>query len=197
MKIAQSKAQFGFNYDIGWSAFNVRRQDFVAEGIRWFERWDSLPNLPRPSHTYIITGVDETMEAFGNGVHKGTLTAYLKDPNVAVLVRRPLLWTPDRGAEIAKRAIEHDGQGYDYLQIGAMAMAHSYIGHGLDLLTKGWMGHQMEKLADSKNTAICSELTADANGIADPYAYSPAQLFFSTGIYEDDSFELVCQVQPT
>lgn len=197
MNIVQQKAVFGTNYDVGFSCFNVRRHDFIAAGIRWFERWDSLPKLPRPSHAYVITGEDETEEAFGNGVHKGTLSAYLKDPNVAVLIRKPLGWSPSRGEQIAAKAKACDGQGYGYLSIVAMAMSHSYIGHGLDLLTKGWLGHQMEKLANTQNTAICSEVVAEANGLVNPYIWTPADLFFSDNIYEPGAVELVCENQTT
>lgn len=203
MKITSQSPAYGVNYFVGCSAFNIRRHDFVAAGIRWFEHWDNIPDLelPLPSHTYIITGQNETEEAFGNGVHSGTLSAYFNDPNVAVLVRKPIGWTPEIGIQIVNAAMTYDGQKYAYWQIAAMAASHSFFGQVASRLTGGWLGHQLEKMADSKDSAICSEVVAGAmlevygkrgclKGHA-PFNVNPAMLFGDNELYEPDAIELL------
>ena len=199
MNVAVQKAQWGVNYCAGYSAFLIRKGDFISAGIRWFEHWDDVPNLPSPSHAFIITGKDSTVEAFGDGIHTGTLSGYLHDMTCAVLVRRPLHYTPDMGVRIVQAANAHLGDHYNYALIGAMAVSNSLLGHGLDMLTRGWFSRAVDGLADRKRYAICSQLVALAmqpqeevmalGVLARPaYTITPMDLVRDQYIYEPDDY---------
>ena len=162
VKIVEQKAQWGVNYSMGDTGFLIRKRDFVSAGISWFERWDAIPDLPRPSHAFIIGLRDETIEAFGDGVHTGTISAYLHDPNVALLVRHPTGWTLGLAARICHPASKHIGDRYGYRLILAMALLNTYTGHLIDRLTHGEFGEWIERLGDSKRSEICSQLVAKA-----------------------------------
>jgi hypothetical protein len=200
--IQETEPVFGMNYDIGFNAFTVRRKDFIAAGIRWFERWDRLPGTPPVSHAFVITGEDSTVEAFGDGVKVGSLQVYLKDPDVGLLVRRPKGWTQDLGERIAQEAGRHIGERYGYALIGAMALSNTFLGKGLDLVTRGWFGRTIDNLADGKSQQICSELVARADRTQpelamlgclrlEPNQVTPALLFGDNEVFEEGAFELV------
>lgn len=158
MRVVVEQPQWEVNYDVGYSGFTIRRKDFVAAGIRWFSHWDSLPDIPSPSHCLIITGPDSTIEAMADGVRAGSLDSYLNDPDVALLVRRPVHYSHDLGQRIADEAATHDGDGYGYSLIGALAVSNSVLGKGIDWLTRGWFGRTVCNIADSKKQEMCSEL---------------------------------------
>ena len=194
MKITEQKAQWGVNYSMGDTGFLIRKCDFVAAAIRWDERWDAIPDLPHPSHALIISNQDETIEAFGDGVHTSTVSAYLHDPNVALLVRHPTGWSPALAARICHAASKHIGDKYGYRLILAMALLNTYTGHLIDRLTHGEFGEWIERLADSKRSEICSQLVAKAMqaqgefaglGVLahPPESVTPVDLFQDTRIY--------------
>lgn len=202
MTITEAKPQWGVNYGEGFDAFTVRKKDFVAAGIRWFSRWDEMPGLPPVSHAFKIIGKDLTIEAFSDGVHYGTLTAYLSDPDVALLVRKPILWTPEMGRGMVEQAQKHLGDKYGYTLIVAMALTRSFLGRGLDWLTRGWTTRFVDDLLDSKRQEICSELVAMADQaqpelagkgvLAQPAnTITPVMLFGDAAIYEPGAVELV------
>lgn len=162
MKPVQQTIRWGLNVDTGFTGVISRRKDFISAGIDWFERYDRLPGDPPCSHAFIITGQDQTIEAFADGVKYGTLTAYLNDPNVALFAKRAAGWTPDIGSSLVGAAARHLGERYNYGLIAALAISNSLAGHGLDLLTGGWFGHTVTAVADRKRADICSQLVAQA-----------------------------------
>ena len=202
MNITEQKAQYGTTYDVGYVGFTVTRHSFIAAGISWFQHWDKIKNVPTPTHVFVITGEDETVEAFPNGVHRGTLQKYLCNPDVALLVRRPWHWTPGLGGQIAAKAAEFIGQSYGYWLIAGMAVSNSLLGRSLSWLTRGWFGRTVEKLCDGKRSQICSELTARALN-AQPLLHelgilkyaeatiTPMELFSDKLVFESGAIELV------
>ncbi len=203
MKIRVERPTFGWNYAPGYSAFTVRQKDFVAAGIQWFERWDALPDVPSPSHTFLLTGRDETIEAFGNGVHYGSLRAYLQDPNVALLVRRPKGWSPMMGEFLIGQAQVHLGEHYGYGLIAAHAVVNTYVGHLLTKLTGGWFERVVTRALDARQQEVCSELMARVLGawpgftglevVQHPATVKPVELFRDRELYEppEQATELV------
>jgi hypothetical protein len=202
MDIVEQIYQPGVNCLPGYIAFTVRKKDFIAQGISWFERWDAMRKLPVPTHTFIVAYDGATIEAFANGVHEGKLDVYLNDPNVCLLVRRPVGYTVDLGSRIVQSAAKHVGHGYGYWLIAGMAVSNSFVGRGLDWLTRGWFHRTVEKCADSKTTEICSELVAIAagdqpelanKGVLDwpTYTVKPVDLFCCDTIFDGGAIELL------
>lgn len=204
--ISIQEPQWGVNYGPGFNCFTVRRGDFVSRGIQWFTRWEDVANIP-VSHTFPVCGPDYTIEAFGNGVHPGTLSAYLDDPNVALLVRRPRGWDPDLGARMVAEAKRHIGRGYDYKLIAGMAVSNMFVGKGLDWLTHGRFSELVDKWADTRSREICSEMMALVDQampelarlgiLANKKAWQidPAGLFNSEAVFEPGAIELVRDVK--
>jgi len=201
MVILDEPLRWGENCDVGWTGFIARKHSFIAAGISWFSRWDEISHVP-VEHTFIISKQDETIEAFQNGIRAGTLSAYINDPDVAILVRQPAIWTPDIGARIVERANKHIGEDYNDALIAADALVNTFLGHWLNHVSRGAFAEHLTKLADSDKRWICSKLVAYANSIqelealggvlANPAAEAkPIDLFEDLFIYGPGAFELL------
>ena len=200
MIIQDQSLEWGVNCNVGWIGFISRHNDFIADGINWFSRWDEISKVP-VTHTFVITGIDSTVEAFADGVKTGTLSAYLNDPNVALLVRRPISWTPDMGARIASKAEMHLGEKYNDWLIVADAISNTLVGHWLDHLFNGAVSQHLTHWADTKNTEICSKLAAIAltqpenqsfGILANPPAsIKPIDLFEDQYVFDAGAYELL------
>lgn len=200
MNITEQPFNWGVNIGAGYNCFIVRKKDFISQGIQWFSRWNDLPNLPVPSHAFIATGPDFTIEAFGDGVHTGTFANYLNDQNSALLVRKPKNWTPELGSAIVGAATKHLGEKYGYFLIAGMALSNSFLGKGLDKITGGWTTRKLDSMFDNSSTDICSELVAKSDvaaGMTGGILLKPADtikpidLFTDQVIYEPDAIELL------
>lgn len=198
--VIEQARSFGTNYGVGWTGFISRRNDFVAAGIDWFSRWDEISNVP-VTHTFIICGEELTIEAFTSGVDYGSLSAYINDPDTAVLVRQPILWTPEMGQRIVDKAVLHLHEKYNDWLIAADALVNTFLGHYIDHLTNGRLTSVITKAADSPTKEICSKLVAlamaqpetEAFGVlANPaWEVKPIDLFEDTAIYQPGAFELL------
>ena len=202
MDVIEQKAQFGVNYDVGYDAFTAHPKDFLTAGIGWFERWNAIPGFPPVSHAIKIVGHDQTIEALADGIVYGKLSNYLNDPNCALMVRKPIQYTPDMAARMLKEAESHLGEKYNYLLIVMMAFGHTYFGHGIDKLCNGKFSQWMEELADSKRKSICSQFVARVdNAMVElrnisvlrlpPYEVTPLLLIQDPVIYERGIIELL------
>ena len=202
MQITVDSPHYPGNYAPGYAAWTVTHGNFISQGIRWFTRWDALLKLPIPSHAFIITGQDSTVEAFPDGVHPGTLSAYLNDPEVALLVRKPFGWTPEMGAAIVAAANQRIGEHYGYSLIVGMAIANSFLGRGLDWITRGHFGNWVEGVFENSHQEICSEMQGDAlrsipslatrGCLQTPsYTLAPVDTFVDQFVFEPDCIELV------
>lgn len=203
MNIAPQNPQWPINYAPGYIGFTIRRKDAVAFGIRWEEsQWGELTGQKIPSHAFVFTGEDQTIEAFFEGVGYGTLSAYINDPDVTVLVRRPYHWTEAVGNQIVCEAIKHVGHKYGTRLIAAMLVTHSLTGKALDhlpLCRKGWFNDWLCKIADSKKEEICSELAAmsmKANEVlatrgilmSDACTIDPYRFFYDSMCFEPPAY---------
>lgn len=199
MRIIANRPAFGLNYDVGYVGFISRRRDFVAAGINWFSRWDQLDDDPPVSHTFVITGMDMTIEAFTSGVSYGSLAAYLKNPDVALLVRKPRGLTPQLGMRIMDAARSHLGEKYDYGLICANVLANTFVGHWINRLCRDWPNRAVCRLLGKNCRMICSELVATVldqpelkpflNRSAD--TVKPQDLFEDTAVFDPGAIELV------
>jgi hypothetical protein len=203
MNVTEQKPQFGVNYDVGYDAFTAHPRDFLTAGISWFERWDALPGVPPASHAIKIVGPDQTIEALAHGIVYGKLSDYLNDPECALMVRKPIQYTPDMGARMLKEAQSHLGDKYNYPLIVMMAIVNSYIGHWIDQkFANGKFSDWMLRLADSKRKEICSQFVAKVDNemveLRDrsvlrlpPYRITPVLLIGDPVIYEPGTIELI------
>lgn len=202
MTILEQKPQYGVNYNEGFDGFTVRAKDFIANGIKWFERWDQIPGVPPVSHTFKIVGENKTIEAFGNGVRYGTLDVYLNDPDCALLVREPLNWTPVMGRHMTEEAMKHLGEKYNYFLIVMMAISHTYLGRFIDNKTKGKFSTWLGDWADNAQSEICSSLVARVDRAQEelaglsvlalpPFKVMPTMLFGDSVIYKSGAIELI------
>lgn len=160
MNIAEQKPLWRGNYDIGYIGFTITKASFISAGISWFTKWDALPNLPKPTHCFIVTGEDGTVEAFSQGVDRGNLSSKLSDENVAVLIRRPRHYTRDMGIRLAIEAEKYVGQKYGYWLVATLAVSNSILGRLISKLTGGWFERFVTSLGDKEKDQMCSELCA-------------------------------------
>ena len=201
INVTRQLPQYGVNYGPGWIGFIARRDSFVAEGIDWFERWDNISHVP-VSHTFNISGSDLTVEAFENGVEDGSLENYLLDPDVALLVRKPVLMNPTLAAAIVNVATSHLGEPYNNRLIAAMAASNTYLGHGLNWVTGDRSERMLCWLADSARKWVCSKLVKTTlqqpaytplRGVMQMPAYmvKPIDLFEDLFVFEPGAIELI------
>lgn len=159
-RITEQKINWGVNVDSGYTGFISRKRDFIAKGINWFSRWSDVPGVPPVSHALLIVGINDTIEAFFDGVKHGKLTDYLHDPDVALIVRKPHKWSPEIAIALCAEAEKHVGEKYNYPLIAALAVANTFVGHALNSLTKNWFENFVTRMANAKGYAICSQTVA-------------------------------------
>lgn len=206
MKITQEIAKFNANYFVGCDGFTVTYHDAIAAGIRWFELgWDKWSDAIIPTHAFKILGADETIEAFTRGVDKGSLMAYVQDPEKAVFVRKPILWTERMAEQFIKDAPSEMGKKYNFNLIAGMAGSNSRLGSILNaILGQRRFTHWIDKLTNSKVQAICSQTVARLNNKQpelrskgclgldpDQEEVNPKMLFYDSWIYEPGAIELL------
>ncbi len=202
MTILEQKPQYGVNYNEGYDGFTVRAKDFVAAGVKWFERWDQIPGAPPVSHTLKIVGENKTIEAFGDGVRYGTVDAYLNDPDCALLIREPVGWTPEMGRRMTAEAEKHLGEKYNWFLIAMMAISRTYLGRFVDNKTKGKLSTWLQDWADNAKSEICSSLVARVDNAQPelegksvlampPFKILPIMLFVDPVIYKPGAIELI------
>lgn len=204
IKVTQQYPQSGVNFGAGWVGFVCHRDEFIAAGIDWFERWDTITRLPlgAASHTFTLVGAGLTIEAFEGGVFRGSIFSYLSDANTALLVRRPRCLSADLAHRIADRAQTHIGQPYNNALIAAHAAANTYAGHLINCITRGRFEDWLCLHADKPNTWICSkEVATDLQQpellypgsvlTRPPCAVKPVDLFEDEKIFEPGAIELV------
>lgn len=160
MNIVEQKPDWLGNYLPGYIGFTVTKGSFISAGIDWFSRWDDIPNVPAPTHCFVITDENQTIEAFASGVKRGTISSYLNNPDVCLLIRRPRNYSRELGLKIVQETEKHLGHKYGYILIGALAISNTFVGHFLTTMTGGWFQEAVTKLADKTSQDMCSELVA-------------------------------------
>lgn len=202
MTILEQKPQYGVNYNEGFDGFTVRAKDFLANGIKWFERWDQLPGIPPVSHTLKIVGENKTIEALSDGVVYGTIDHYLNDPDCALLIREPIGWTPEMGRRMTAEAEKHLGEKYNWFLIAMIAISRTYFGRAIDNMSKGKISTWLQDWADNSRMEICSSLVARVDSTEPelagksvlslpPFKVLPTMLFGDSVIYKPGAIELI------
>lgn len=144
--------QYGVNYDIGYIGFTFTDDSFISQGIAWFERWDRTSPI-KVSHTFVVAGPDNTIEALAEGVVQSDLDKYFNDPHVHVFFKKPKPFNSIIAKGIVIEASKHIGEKYCYSLIVADAIDRSFIGHMLGLNVTKYFEHRKEE--------ICSQLVGE------------------------------------
>lgn len=185
--------EYGVNYDRGWVGFS-RRQTLFSNGIVFFTR-DEAEGLV-PSHSFIVVDSTYLIEASAGGVHMTPLHKYFDDIRVQVFFKKPLGINEDKANRIVAEAMKWIGKGYDY------SLMFSFIER---YIIKKILGDELYKKVPSiwnaEDRVLCSELVSLALRAVPDYAcmypldtyhtskISPADLFNSSGLFKDWTFE--------
>lgn len=153
--------EFGVDYDAGYTFFTMNDSSVVSLGIAYFTRWNRLSDI-KVSHCGICTGLNEGVEATSPKAGKCNLTKkYFSNPNVHIFFRKPQMWSPRMGEEIATEALTHEGEKYAYALILGHLLANSRLGRAINTLTGRVPERVVNGLLDNPHHRICSELVAD------------------------------------
>lgn len=141
--------------------FFTHAPGIVSDGIGWFERYEHTGKAPVWTHTGIVIWNGDCVEAhWQHGVQRARLSKYLNDPATAIAFRRPQGWTPELGARLASMAMSRIGTPYDKGLILSQFMAHTVIGHWLNLIFRGAPDRWASRILANRSELICSELDA-------------------------------------
>jgi hypothetical protein len=198
MNIISQPPQFLTNYARGWVGFISRHDNFIADGIDWFSRWDELDHVPI-SHTFNIVGQDTTVEALEPEVSYGSLHDYLDDPEIALLVRKPRTRFFER---ICNQAILRLGDKYNNRLIAALALNETFLGRALNKFSLGAFESWLVRRALRPHTWDCSMLVTETLRQPDliplggvltwtPGTVKPIDLFEDQNLFEPGAIELV------
>jgi len=162
--IVSVKPQYGVNYKDGFIGFIYNDSSFISLGISWFTNWErgqnpDVPNIPI-SHTLIVTGPNECVEANFPKIKRSLLTDYFNDPHNHIFFRKPVGLNDDISKRIIDTAYSKIGKLYDWTLLIGHTISNSFIGIILDVLTKGKSKEFFTNLFNKKNRMICSELAA-------------------------------------
>ena len=163
--IVSVKPEFGVNYNNGFMGFSFTDNSFVSNGIAWFDRWEkgkhsNLPDL-NLSHTFIVSGKNECIEAIDTGVSLSPLSKFFDDPHTHVCFRKPLGLTDAIATRMLLDASKLLGSPYDFVLIAGHAISDTFGGKLLDEITKGKSRDLITWLFETKGRYICSELCAE------------------------------------
>jgi hypothetical protein len=160
--VPSAKPIWGKHYHAGWSGFSFTDDAFISEGIAVFENPLVLFGARVPSHTWIVTGPDECIEAQGKGVVRASMSERFANTNCMVWFRCPSFYDSVVAEEIVKGAEQELGKKYNYAMIGAHAASNTLIGRALNFITRRWYEKILTHIADKKSADICSMVTGYA-----------------------------------
>lgn len=203
--IVSVKPQFGVNYKVGYIGFTFTDNNFISNGIAWFTRWEKglnpdVPNI-NISHTFIVDGENECIEATSPTVCVSPLSKFFDNPHTHVCFRKPLGMTELTGHLMALDASHQLGKPYDYSLIVGHAIDDTFLGKLFDKITDDKGRDFLTWVFNNKGRFICSELIAAAmrnrpeyagKGVLTkpPYSIDPQQLFQSREIFVPWSDEI-------
>jgi hypothetical protein len=151
--------QFQKTHDNGYIGFTYFHESIISLGIAHFTRWAKMSEIT-VSHTLIVTGENECVEALFDGVTRSPLNKYFDDPQCSIFFRKPRNWNVDIGARIAVTALIEVGVKYNYGLIVADALKGTFLGHLIEECFKGQKQDILTKFLNDDRRWICSELAA-------------------------------------
>lgn len=161
--LAGVSPSWGKNYAPGFVGFTFYDRNLISIGIAWFSRegWFKMSKHP-VSHTFVVSGADECIEALPSGVVRSPLSKYFNDPHCHVFFKQPRAYDPDLGASIISAAAEHLGDKYNFRLIAANFAAKCMAGRIVNKLSFGGWNRLLCWAASSKHLEICSTVVAQA-----------------------------------
>jgi hypothetical protein len=206
MKIVEVQSlTWGRDYGPGWVGF-VGHHSLLARAINWFTRWWRHDGEPSVSHTFLVTGPDECIEANAGGIERSGLAQYLADPRYRVYFRQPRGWTPEMGARLAAAAEPYIGYDYDFDLLFADALSYSVIGRRVNGLSKNELDEWITHLAESPRETICSGVVslalqsqpelAGRGSLRLPARENNPQMLFSDEEVFEPQVTMICGANP-
>ena len=182
---------WGVNYRTGYVGFTFHTDEVLSQGIAWFERWDRLSDI-RVSHTFIVIGPDETIEALPQGVVNSDVGKYFNDFNCLTFFRVPVGYAPKLGSCIVCAASRYLGDSYGYGLLLADLLANSFIGHAINKVFHNGPNQTVSNWLDGRKSEICSELVAKALQAQPSLSTvgclaNPARTIMPQMLFEDES----------
>lgn len=127
----QIKQIYGHDYAPGYDLFTRQIDNFVSNGISWFESLEEQADF-YPSHTLKVLNETIGIESSTGGVQWCNLSSYFDDPKIQVVCREPVdLDYPTylEMYEAANKIKNHERQWYDPLRyVLGKHMGYDYTG---------------------------------------------------------------------
>ncbi len=153
---------YGKNYNKGYIGFSYASNRFVSKGIAHFTRLHRLSDV-KVSHTFIVTGKNECIEALvKEGVKRNPLTKYFDNPEYQVFFRKPRNLTATIADAIIATAATQLGTRYDTALFFSQAVNGSWMGRILKRAFGDKPDKMLSAIMNSDTRWICSELAAYA-----------------------------------
>ena len=152
---------WGKDYDAGYIGFSFGRRSFLSNAIAYFE----LPECKRGihvSHTFVVAGPNDCIEAQPSGVVHSDIESYWVDPDSRIYWHRPKGWTPAMGERIVAAAETMVGDKYGFSIIAAHWLTRNPLGTILGAVTCGWTTRRVLGFMERKGEEVCSEVVAEA-----------------------------------
>jgi hypothetical protein len=150
---------YGENYKRGYIGFTYNDSNLISRGIAYFTGLGRMSDIIT-THTLIVTGADECIEAHAGGVQRSTLSKYFNDTTFDIFFRKPRGLTEEIASRLIDRAEQELNREYDFCLIAAHAAAGTMFGHYLNRLSQGKFENLVSKLLNKEDCWICSELVA-------------------------------------
>jgi len=181
-------------YRLGYIGFEFTDDSFISNGVVYFERYETVPGASVPdlpiSHTFVVTGPDECVEALAHGVTISNLHERFTSPHTHVCFRKPRFYTDVEAHGIAAAAYGEVGKGYGYGLIFADLLANTVVGHWLNIHTGNVPNRIVTALCDRKLSDICSEAAAislqSQAVLRVGILKGPARMVTPKALFEDD-----------
>ena len=194
LEIKSLTQEYGVNYNQGYIGFTYDTENIVSIGIAYFTQWDRMSDI-KTSHTFIVSGENECIEAHGEGgVERSNIKKYFDNEHCLIFFRKPIK-LENNIEGIIQTASQKIGEKYDF----DLIKAHLAVGTILGNLFNRLSGNKLEDFLASKfnhpDQWICSELVSysldqqpdykDKGILARPdETINPQELFEDATIFE-------------
>ena len=148
------------NYDAGWAGFQFTDNEFVSKGICWFEMGEEWPLPIVVSHTFLVIGPDQCIEALNPGVVYSNLLDRFNDPHTHVFFCKPVDYCPLMAEQIIAEARTYLGEKYGFGLVVAKMISRSFLGAPVNEITHGGFNRALCRLLDFRHTSDCDGVVA-------------------------------------
>jgi hypothetical protein len=147
--------KYGVDFQIGDVVFQTNADSLLSEAIGTSTdkaAWDK--GLFVATHTFIITGGNEGLEAYFPTARRIELAPLFLARETLLIIKRPLGQTPESAAEMARLALELEGTPYDTWALAGFALGQN-------------SGPEHANWLEDDDALFCSELVAKVMNATD------------------------------